>query len=65
MTCLRIRGLNRPQVLREFAQLFPNLLSQVVSHQEFKALSHRAAVVVRSGDVAPYSNIIVSVGVPY
>lgn len=54
-----------PHVLREFAQLLPDLSSQLVPHQEFKSLSHQAAVVVRSGDVAPYSNILVIVGVPY
>lgn len=44
---------------------FPAVEIEYLPHSEFKRLSASAKAVVRSGDVTPYSNAIVRVGVPY
>lgn len=44
---------------------FPAVEIEFLPHEEFKRLSQSAKAVVRSGDVASYSNVIVRVGVPY
>lgn len=54
-----------PHVLHALSAEFPGIPLEMISHDEFKALSRQAAAVIRSGDISPYSNILVVVGVPY
>ncbi|MFC4493423.1 D-ribose pyranase [Streptomyces ovatisporus] len=43
--------------------LFPGL--ELVTHEELKALTHEARLVVRTGEVRPYANVILHCGVPF
>lgn len=44
---------------------FPDAPIEFLPHVEFKKLSADGKFMVRSGDITPYSNVIVRVGVPY
>lgn len=43
--------------------LFPGL--ELVPHEEFKTLTRRARLVVRTGEVRPYANVMLHCGVPF
>lgn len=42
---------------------FPDL--DLTSHEDFKRLTARAKLVVRTGEATPYSNVILRCGVPF
>ena len=57
--------------LKDVEQAFGNnsafLLTQInkVSHEEFKQLVQQAYVVIRTGEWTPYSNLLLTAGVPF
>lgn len=46
-------------------ELLPGVTRDIVDHLDFKALTATARVVVRTGEITPYANIILQAGVPY
>jgi D-ribose pyranase len=38
---------------------------KLIPHEEFKALSSRARVFIRTGEASPYANVILRCGVPF
>ncbi|QGQ99710.1 D-ribose pyranase [Paenibacillus psychroresistens] len=58
-------GLYSPQRLEEITTLFPEINPTFVPHTEFKEQSKTAIACIRSGEVTPYSNIILVSGVTY
>lgn len=46
-------------------EALPGFAPEAVDHLDFKALTATARVVVRTGEVTPYANIILRAGVPY
>lgn len=45
--------------------LLSGVTTESVDHLDFKALTATARVIVRTGEVTPYANIILQAGVPY
>ncbi|MBL1098053.1 D-ribose pyranase [Streptomyces coffeae] len=45
--------------------LFPDPALTLVPHQELKALTGRARLVVRTGEARPYANVLLRCGVPF
>ncbi|MGY1435876.1 D-ribose pyranase [Streptomyces reniochalinae] len=45
------------------ASRFPGL--RLVPHEELKTLTHRARLVVRTGEARPYANVVLRCGVPF
>ncbi|MFF3558905.1 D-ribose pyranase [Streptomyces sp. NPDC002574] len=54
---------HNPEVTAQLEGAFPDL--ELVSHEDFKALTHRARLVVRTGEARPYANVILRCGVPF
>ncbi|MCT2591504.1 D-ribose pyranase [Streptomyces sp. N2-109] len=52
-----------PQVATYVEGLFSGL--ELVPHEEFKQRVHAARLVIRTGEVTPYANIILHCGVPF
>ncbi|ARK32616.1 D-ribose pyranase [Halalkalibacter krulwichiae] len=52
---------NNEKVYSELALL--NLPTQFVSHERFKKETHEAKVIIRTGEITPYANIILQAGV--
>lgn len=50
-----------PKVLKEVEQDFDSI--QFVTHEEFKNQSQGAKVIIRTGEITPYANIILQAGV--
>jgi D-ribose pyranase len=57
-----IRGAN-PGATALLDERFPDL--ELVPHEEFKALTRAARLVVRTGEARPYANVILRCGVPF
>lgn len=51
-----------PQVEEIIRGLFPMAEVQVVSHEQFKQLSHQSKAIVRTGEFTPYANVILVSG---
>ncbi|WP_432037945.1 D-ribose pyranase [Streptomyces cucumeris] len=45
--------------------LFPDASLTLVPHEELKALTGRARLVVRTGEARPYANVLLRCGVPF
>ncbi|MDX3074674.1 D-ribose pyranase [Streptomyces sp. MI02-7b] len=54
---------HNPEVTAQLEEAFPNL--ELVSHEDFKTLTHQARLVVRTGEARPYANVILRCGVPF
>ena len=54
-----------PSLIEWLEQRFPLIEIEFMPHAEFKKMSFLGKSMVRSGDISPYSNVIVRVGVPY
>jgi D-ribose pyranase len=54
-----------PQRYAEILALLPGLPHEAVPHVEFKLLARDARAAIRTGDIVPYSNIILVSGVTY
>ncbi|MHB1684505.1 MAG: D-ribose pyranase [Bacilli bacterium] len=54
-----------PGFIEWLEQRFPLIEIEFMPHTEFKKMSLLGKTMVRSGDISPYSNVIVRVGVPY
>lgn len=52
-----------PEAAAMLDGLFPSL--ELVSHEELKAHTHRARLIVRTGEVRPYANVLLHCGVPF
>lgn len=53
------------ELLSGLATALQGLETDVVGHTEFKQITARAKVIVRTGETTPYANIILQAGVPY
>ena len=54
-----------PGYLKEVQELLPNVPLEFVTHAEFKARTVSARAVVRTGEFAPYANVILVSGVVF
>jgi D-ribose pyranase len=45
--------------------LWPDVASQEISHEEFKKLVSKCRLVIRTGEFKPYANVILESGVPF
>ena len=54
-----------PRRYAEILGLLPGIPHDVFPHVEFKVLSRGARAAIRTGDIVPYSNIILVSGVTY
>ena len=54
-----------PGYLKEVQELLPNVPLEFVTHAEFKARTASARAVVRTGEFAPYANVILVSGVVF
>ena len=54
-----------PRFLSEVQGLLPGVAVEFVSHSEFKAKTKDARAVVRTGEFAPYANVILVSGVVF
>ncbi len=58
-----------PEIYKEILLTFkkfnmePNVV--LVSHEEFKKITHKSEVIVRTGECTPYANIILKSGVVF
>lgn len=54
-----------PQFLTDVQELLPGVPVEFVSHADFKARTASARAVVRTGEFAPYANVILVSGVVF
>ena len=54
-----------PALAAELAAIFPTAAINRVPHERFKMLTERATAVVRTGEMTPYANIILTSGVTF
>ena len=54
-----------PQFLAEVQELLPNVPVEYLPHTDFKARTASARAVVRTGEFAPYANVILVSGVVF
>ena len=54
-----------PSFLRSVQELLPGIPVEFVPHTEFKARTASARAVVRTGEFAPYANVILVAGVVF
>lgn len=54
---------NSSALYHQLKPMMGNVAIEMVSHDEFKKLSHQAVAVVRTGECTPYANIILKSGV--
>ena len=54
-----------PKFVSEVETLWPNLPTQTLSHEQFKAMISRCRLVIRTGENTPYANAIMESGVPF
>jgi D-ribose pyranase len=54
-----------PKFLAEVQELLPGIPVEFVSHSDFKARTASARAVVRTGEFAPYANVILVSGVVF
>ncbi|WP_019548391.1 D-ribose pyranase [Streptomyces sulphureus] len=61
-----VEGAN-PEAAARLHRLFDGVESGLVSvsHEELKALTPRAKLVVRTGETRPYANVVLRCGVPF
>ncbi|WBW50708.1 D-ribose pyranase [Peptoniphilus equinus] len=52
-----------PQVLKAIEQRTEGLPMEFVPHETFKTLTEESVCIVRTGDIRPYSNVILQSGV--
>ena len=57
--------LTDPEVRSGLAETLDAIPVDDVSHEQLKALTAKARVVVRTGAVTPYSNVVLRCGVPF
>ncbi len=51
-----------PALCSDTKRLLDGLPNRVVSHEEFKKLTSRAKVIIRTGEATPYANVILVCG---
>ncbi len=56
---------HNPKFLADVRELLPNVPAEFVPHEDFKARTKFARAVVRTGEFAPYANIILVSGVVF
>ena len=54
-----------PNLYQEMKEMIKNIEIEMVSHDDFKKISHQAVAVVRTGECTPYANIILKSGVTF
>lgn len=54
-----------PQLVDAVTSLAPGAMIEWVSHEEFKARSHSARALVRTGEFTPYANVLLVSGVDF
>jgi D-ribose pyranase len=54
-----------PKFVTEMEDLWPDLPTKTVSHEEFKAMISKCRLVIRTGEDSPYANAIMESGVPF
>lgn len=54
---------NSSSLYQKLIPMLGNAAIEMVSHDEFKKLTHQAVAVVRTGECTPYANIILKSGV--
>jgi D-ribose pyranase len=52
-------------MFEQLVAVFPALTAQEIAHEELKALTRNARVVVRTGECTPYANIVLVAGVVF
>lgn len=52
-----------PELYEKLQLMLENVSIDVVSHEQFKALTKQAVAIVRTGECTPYANIILRSGV--
>lgn len=54
-----------PQFVEAVQGLLPGVMLEFVPHSELKSLTHQARAVVRTGEFAPYANVLLVSGVGF
>jgi D-ribose pyranase len=53
------------EFVAELDSLWPDIVGQEVSHEEFKKLVSKCRFVIRTGEFKPYANVILESSVPF
>jgi len=48
---------------KELIAVLPSVQIKVITHEELKALTHKAKAVIRTGEFTPYANVVLEAGV--
>ena len=56
-------GEKSPGLRKEMESVLEEVTVQAISHEEFKALTHKAKAIIRTGEFTPYANVILQAGV--
>ncbi|MBS3987755.1 MAG: D-ribose pyranase [Erysipelothrix sp.] len=59
-----IKTMNQ-EVNNEVCQLFPNIQPEYISHSDFKTLTKTCKVIIRTGEMTPYANVILTSNVNF
>ena len=51
------------KIFSNLEEIFSDISSSTVPHEQFKLLTGHAKVIIRSGEITPYANIILRSGV--
>ena len=54
-----------PELTAQIRELAGSIPIEFISHEQFKALTHDAKAIVRTGEHTPYSNVILQSGVDF
>ena len=54
-----------PERLEELSKAFAGVQTKLISHEELKALTHKAKAVIRTGEFTPYANVVLEAGVVF
>ena len=52
-----------PKIWKRMEELFPQNERIVCTHEDFKVATQKAKVIIRTGEITPYANIILHAGV--
>ena len=55
----------KPKFLTDVLELWPGVSVEFLSHFEFKTRTTFARAVLRTGELAPYANVILVSGIPF
>lgn len=57
--------INNPELYEKIKYIFKNIKIEEISHNDFKVKTERAKAIIRTGEFAPFANIILQAGVVF